>query len=98
MSTVPTFDIPVDQATPLSDRTKGLLLAVSSSVFIGASFIVKKKGLRAAGATGIRAGEAQVVKQISTFQVHQFLLAALTLLQAVEVTHTLQSRYGGLAC
>ena len=40
----------------LSDRTKGLVLAVSSSIFIGASFIVKKKGLRAAGATGIRAG------------------------------------------
>ena len=40
----------------LSDRNKGLVLAVSSSIFIGASFIVKKKGLRAAGATGIRAG------------------------------------------
>ena len=40
----------------LSDQNKGLVLAVSSSIFIGASFIVKKKGLRAAGATGIRAG------------------------------------------
>lgn len=44
-----------DQET-LSDRNKGLVLAVSSSIFIGASFIVKKKGLRAAGATGVRAG------------------------------------------
>ena len=58
MNKVPSFDTPFDQATPLSDRTKGLLLAVSSSIFIGASFIVKKKGLRAAGATGIRAGKA----------------------------------------
>lgn len=41
----------------LSDRNKGLVLAVSSSVFIGASFIVKKKGLREAGRTGIRAGK-----------------------------------------
>lgn len=40
----------------LSDLNKGLILAVSSSLFIGSSFIVKKKGLRRAGATGLRAG------------------------------------------
>ncbi|KAJ8768051.1 hypothetical protein K2173_020991 [Erythroxylum novogranatense] len=39
-----------------SDNIKGLVLALSSSVFIGASFIVKKKGLKRAGASGIRAG------------------------------------------
>ncbi|MQL70558.1 hypothetical protein Taro_002872 [Colocasia esculenta] len=39
-----------------SDNVKGLILALSSSVFIGASFIVKKKGLKKAGATGMRAG------------------------------------------
>lgn len=39
-----------------SDNIKGLVLALSSSLFIGASFIVKKKGLKKAGATGIRAG------------------------------------------
>jgi hypothetical protein len=39
-----------------SDATVGLALAVSSSLFIGASFIVKKKGLRLAGASGLRAG------------------------------------------
>ncbi|XP_077248759.1 putative magnesium transporter NIPA3 [Tasmannia lanceolata] len=39
-----------------SDNIKGLILAISSSFFIGASFIVKKKGLKKAGATGIRAG------------------------------------------
>lgn len=39
-----------------SDQMVGLVLAVSSSLFIGASFIIKKKGLRSAGTTGIRAG------------------------------------------
>ncbi|KAF3452621.1 hypothetical protein FNV43_RR03054 [Rhamnella rubrinervis] len=39
-----------------SDNVKGLVLAISSSLFIGASFIVKKKGLKKAGATGVRAG------------------------------------------
>ncbi|KAJ0456763.1 putative magnesium transporter NIPA [Helianthus annuus] len=39
-----------------SDNVHGLVLAVSSSVFIGSSFIIKKKGLMNAGATGIRAG------------------------------------------
>ncbi|KAL6514692.1 hypothetical protein OROGR_020271 [Orobanche gracilis] len=38
-----------------SDNIKGLVLALSSSVFIGASFIVKKKGLKKAGASGVRA-------------------------------------------
>ena len=32
------------------------MLAVSSSLFIGTSFIVKKKGLRRAGTSGVRAG------------------------------------------
>ncbi|OAY77738.1 putative magnesium transporter NIPA4, partial [Ananas comosus] len=35
-----------------SDNIKGLVLALSSSFFIGASFIVKKKGLKKAGASG----------------------------------------------
>uniref|UniRef100_A0A1J3I9K7 Probable magnesium transporter n=1 Tax=Noccaea caerulescens TaxID=107243 RepID=A0A1J3I9K7_NOCCA len=39
-----------------SDNIKGLVLAISSSLFIGASFIVKKKGLKRAGASGLRAG------------------------------------------
>ena len=34
----------------------GLVLASSSSAFIGSSFVVKKKGLKQAGATGVRAG------------------------------------------
>lgn len=40
-----------------SDNIKGLVLAISSSLFIGASFIVKKKGLKRAGASGLRAGD-----------------------------------------
>ncbi|KAM5584713.1 putative magnesium transporter NIPA6 [Rosa sericea] len=39
------------------DNLKGFLLALLSSGFIGASFIIKKKGLqRAAAASGVRAG------------------------------------------
>jgi len=43
-----------------SDNIKGLVLALSSSFFIGASFIVKKKGLKKAGASGIRAGTPSI--------------------------------------
>ncbi|KAK8697594.1 hypothetical protein V6N13_113735 [Hibiscus sabdariffa] len=39
------------------DNLKGFVLALLSSVFIGASFIIKKKGLRrAAAVSGVRAG------------------------------------------
>ncbi|KAG6760978.1 hypothetical protein POTOM_034166 [Populus tomentosa] len=39
------------------DNLKGFILALMSSLFIGASFIIKKKGLRrAAEASGVRAG------------------------------------------
>ncbi|KAK1282955.1 hypothetical protein QJS10_CPB22g00704 [Acorus calamus] len=41
----------------LSDNVKGLVLALSSSLFIGSSFIVKKKGLKKAGNYGVRAGD-----------------------------------------
>lgn len=39
-----------------SDNMKGLCLGLSSSFFIGVSFIVKKKGLKKAAASGVRAG------------------------------------------
>ena len=39
------------QERALSDNNVGLALAVGSSIFIGASFIIKKKGLRLAGPT-----------------------------------------------
>ncbi|GLT61010.1 hypothetical protein SLA2020_337460 [Shorea laevis] len=37
------------------DNVRGLVLAVSSSVFIGSSFIIKKKGLIKSGSNGTRA-------------------------------------------
>ncbi|XP_010532763.1 PREDICTED: probable magnesium transporter NIPA2 [Tarenaya hassleriana] len=40
-----------------ADNIHGVILAVSSSIFIGSSFIVKKKGLKKAGLSGVRAGE-----------------------------------------
>ncbi|XP_050107725.1 probable magnesium transporter NIPA6 isoform X2 [Malus sylvestris] len=40
----------------VSENTKGLILAMASSAFIGASFILKKKGLKSAAAAGTRAG------------------------------------------
>ena len=42
----------------VSDNEKGLVLAVASSVFIGSSFILKKKGLKRAAANGTRAGSS----------------------------------------
>ncbi|KAK9837234.1 hypothetical protein WJX81_000514 [Elliptochloris bilobata] len=39
-----------------TDQARGLALACSSAVFIGSSFIIKKKGLRVAGVSGTRAG------------------------------------------
>lgn len=42
----------------VSDNTKGLALAVASSAFIGASFILKKIGLLRAAKCGDRAGNA----------------------------------------
>ncbi|KAG2484397.1 hypothetical protein HYH03_016811 [Edaphochlamys debaryana] len=39
-----------------TEQLIGLSLAISSSIFIGASFIIKKRGLRIAAAQGLRAG------------------------------------------
>ncbi|PIN14462.1 hypothetical protein CDL12_12907 [Handroanthus impetiginosus] len=39
----------------ISDNIRGFVLALSSSIFIGSSFIIKKKGLKIAGASGTRA-------------------------------------------
>nr|POE80278.1 isoform 2 of tmv resistance protein n [Quercus suber] len=41
----------------MSDNAKWLILAVASSVFIGMSFILKKKGLKQAGSTGTGAAQ-----------------------------------------
>ncbi|XP_051133421.1 probable magnesium transporter NIPA1 [Andrographis paniculata] len=41
----------------VSDNVRGFLLAISSSVFIGSSFIIKKMGLKRSGETGTRASD-----------------------------------------
>lgn len=56
----PTASPAPDSQHSVNEQTIGLILAVSSSIFIGASFIVKKRGLRLAGSQGIRAGELPV--------------------------------------
>lgn len=49
-----------DNPNKTRDQTIGLLLAMSSTIFIGSSFIIKKQGLRKAGAAGSRAGNLQL--------------------------------------
>lgn len=67
-NTSPTVGVMVDAGVSTSiqlnvkaarEEMIGLGLAMSSSIFIGASFIVKKRGLRMAGSTGLRAGEGR---------------------------------------
>ncbi|KAL6548547.1 hypothetical protein OROGR_008568 [Orobanche gracilis] len=41
----------------ISDNIHGFVLAISSSIFIGSSFIIKKIGLKRAGASGTRASD-----------------------------------------
>lgn len=57
----------------LDDETVGLLLALSSSFFIGASFIIKKKGLRLAGASGLRAGTQSCASIVIAFVIVTFV-------------------------
>ncbi|CAA6673496.1 unnamed protein product [Spirodela intermedia] len=75
----------------VSDNTRGLALAVLSSAFIGVSFILKKKGLKRAGASGTRAGfggydylleplggpECLLVGEIANFVAYVFAPAVL---------------------
>jgi hypothetical protein len=53
-----------------TDNVKGIVLALLSSGFIGASFIIKKKGLRrAAVASGVRAGRRPKIPLVFVFTV-----------------------------
>ena len=47
-----TFSLPFKLDLGGNDNAKGVTLALSSGLFIGASFIIKKKGLQAAGNSG----------------------------------------------
>lgn len=63
------------------DNLKGFVLALLSSGFIGASFIIKKKGLRrAAAASGVRAGDFLFTY---FFSISVFLLPILVLSDGV---------------
>ncbi|KAK9287939.1 hypothetical protein L1049_016384 [Liquidambar formosana] len=57
-----------------TDNVHGLVLALSSSIFIGSSFIVKKKGLNKARDTGIR---AVIVGEIANFAAYAYAPAIL---------------------
>ncbi|GMH28277.1 hypothetical protein Nepgr_030120 [Nepenthes gracilis] len=76
-----------------TDNVNGLVLAASSSAFIGSSFIIKKKGLMKAGNYGTRAGSgghsylcepwwwtgmiAMIVGEIANFAAYAFAPAIL---------------------
>ncbi|KAL1226010.1 putative magnesium transporter NIPA6 [Cardamine amara subsp. amara] len=76
-----------------SDNGKGLILAVASSVFVGSRFILKKKGLKRAGAIGTRAvivGEAaNFVAYIYAPTVLVTPLGALTIIISAVLAHFL---------
>jgi hypothetical protein len=65
---------------------KGALLAVASSAFIGVSFIVKKKGLRRAGASGTRAGtHVPGISVASNQKAPPFFFVSLSLVFVISV-------------
>jgi len=47
----------IDETLLAGDNGKGLGLALFSSLLIGSSFIIKKRGLQQAGTSGVRAGQ-----------------------------------------
>ncbi|KAJ8441594.1 hypothetical protein Cgig2_023747 [Carnegiea gigantea] len=88
------------------DNIKGLVLAISSSFFIGASFIVKKKGLKKAGATGTG---AVVVGEVANFAAYAFApailvtpLGALSIIISAVLAHIILNEklhiFGMLGC
>ncbi|CAA0838633.1 Probable magnesium transporter NIPA2 [Striga hermonthica] len=76
----------------ISDNIRGFALAISSSIFIGSSFIIKKIGLKRAGASGTRAsnGGYSYLKEpwwwagmITSFIVYTFVVLALVIILIV---------------
>ncbi|CAL5357010.1 unnamed protein product [Camellia sinensis] len=57
-----------------SDNAKGLILAVGSSLFIGTSFILKKKGLKRSVDSGTR---AVIVGEVANFVAYVYAPAVL---------------------
>jgi hypothetical protein len=73
-----------------SDNAVGLTLAISSSLFIGSSFIIKKRGLRVAGNTGLRAGRCKLLGYSSSGSPAQQLYSPHDLM-----SHTLSASGAG---
>ena len=59
---------PPTTSSGTNDQVIGLGLAISSSVFIGASFVIKKRGLRQAGSTGLRAGKFSTLPSVYSLE------------------------------
>ncbi|RRT79391.1 hypothetical protein B296_00013800 [Ensete ventricosum] len=78
------------------DNIRGLVLALSSSLFIGSSFIVKKKGLKRAGVHGVRAG--LVFLGFASLSFPFLIDVFLSTFQVREGSHTCTSLSGGLGC
>ncbi|WMV53979.1 hypothetical protein MTR67_047364 [Solanum verrucosum] len=57
-----------------SDNVNGLCLAISSSLFIGSSFIIKKKGLQKAAASGLRAGISHILAHVPVLDMDVLML------------------------
>lgn len=79
-----------------TDNVRGLVLAISSSIFIGASFIVKKKGLMKAGETGTRAGSNFISHSLFFVIVCKLIWRWRNWAQVREDTRICTNRYGGL--
>ena len=71
-----------------NDQVIGLGLAISSSVFIGASFVIKKRGLRQAGSTGLRAGKLSTLPSVYSMEIsHGITMAHVCLMHALQNIH-----------
>ena len=82
----------------MSDQTKGLVLAISSSIFIGSSYIIKKKGLRLAAVSGIRAGAPRTMRCIAAASPVAHGDKRMLVFQVLGATHICCSHYGGEGC
>jgi len=69
-------------AMGIAENSKGLVLAVASGVFIGASFILKKKGLKQAATHGTRAGLHPFYNLIFQFYLPLYACLILTVISA----------------
>lgn len=81
-----------------SENLVGLILALLSSLFIGSSFILKKKGLMRAGASGIRAGTHGLLPcgRILFFGYDLFKILHYLNFETIDVVFSLSDRCWGI--